>query len=74
MQGTLKDKTVGALVWNTVDKFLSYIAYAVVGIVLANLLSSDDFGLVGIVMAFAAFVNIFIEGGFTTALIQKCML
>lgn len=71
MQGTLKDKTVGALVWNTVDKFLSYIAYAVVGIVLANLLSSDDFGLVGIVMAFAAFVNIFIEGGFTTALIQK---
>lgn len=71
MSSNLKSKTVNALLWNTIDKVFTQICYAVTGVVLANLLSVDDFGLIGVIMAFAAFVNIFIDSGFSIALVQK---
>lgn len=71
MSNNLKSKTVNALLWNTIDKVFTQVSYAVTGIVLANLLSVEDFGLIGIIMAFAAFANIFIDSGFSIALVQK---
>lgn len=71
MSNNLKSKTVNSLLWNTIDKVFTQVSYAVTGVVLANLLSEEDFGLIGIIMAFAAFVNVFIDSGFSIALIQK---
>lgn len=71
MSSNLKSKTISSLLWNTIDKVFAQISYAVTGIVLANLLSVEDFGLIGIILAFAAFANIFIDSGFSVALIQK---
>ncbi len=68
--GNLKLKTARTLKWNTIDKFSSQILYAVTGIVLANVLSAEDFGLAGIIIAFQAFAIIFVDSGFGAALLQ----
>ncbi len=45
--------------------------YAVTGIVLANMLSEEDFGLVGAVLVFQAFASLLVDSGFSYALIQR---
>jgi|SRR5690554_1197211 len=71
MGKTLKEKTVNALVWSTVDKTFSQIIYAIVGIILANTLFPEDFGLIGIITVFSAFLTVFVDSGFTVVLIQR---
>lgn len=67
----LKQRTARTLKWNTIDRFGSQVLYAVVGIVLANVLSQADFGLVGAILVFQAFATIFVDSGFGAALLQK---
>lgn len=67
----LRQKTKGAIKWNLVDKIAAQILYAVTGIILANLISKEDFGLVGAVLIFQAFASMFIDSGFASALIQR---
>lgn len=43
----------------------------IVSIILANLLSPDDYGLLGLIAVFTAVCQALINGGFTTALIRK---
>lgn len=71
MASQLKQKTANTLKWNAIDRVLTQFIYAAVGIVLANLLSKEDFGLVGIILAFQAFAIIFVDSGFGAALLQK---
>lgn len=48
----LKLKTARTLKWNAIDRLASQVLYGVVGIVLANVLSQEDFGLVGALLVF----------------------
>lgn len=68
---SLKLKTARTLKWNTIDRLASQVLYGVVGIVLANVLSQEDFGLVGALFVFQAFAIIFADSGFGAALLQK---
>lgn len=68
---TLKTKTARTLKWNTVDKVSSQVLYALTGIVLANVLPPEDFGLVGVILIFQAFAILFVDSGFGAALLQK---
>ena len=43
----------------------------VVSIVLARILSPSDYGAVAMVSIFIVFANVLIDGGFSSALIQK---
>ncbi|MCM1291835.1 MAG: lipopolysaccharide biosynthesis protein [Prevotella sp.] len=70
-ESQLKLKTARTLKWNAIDKVASQLLYAVVGIVLANVLSENDFGLVGALLVFQAFAILFVDSGFGTALLQK---
>lgn len=67
----LKLITARTLKWNTIDRVASQVLYAVVGIVLANVLSQEDFGLVGVIIVFQAFAILFVDSGFGAALLQK---
>lgn len=69
--GSLKQKTAGTLKWNTVDRLASQVLYGVVGIVLANVVSQEDFGLVGALLVFQAFAIIFADSGFGAALLRQ---
>lgn len=68
---SLKVKTARTLKWNGIDRICTQVLYAVTGIVLANVLSKEDFGLVGIILVFQAFATIFVDSGFGAALLQK---
>ena len=68
---SLKRKTAGTLKWNTVDRIASQVLYGVVGIVLANVVSQEDFGLVGALLVFQAFAIIFADSGFGAALLRQ---
>lgn len=67
----LKLLTARSLKWNLIDRLSSQLLYGVTGIVLARLLSQDDFGLVGAVLVFQAFASLFVDSGFSAALIQR---
>lgn len=67
----IKLKTARTLKWNTIDRFSSQILYAVTGIILANVLSKEDFGLIGAILVFQAFAILFVDSGFGAALLQK---
>jgi len=67
----LKLRTARTLKWNVIDKVSSQVLYAVTGIVLARVLTPEDFGLVGAVLVFQAFASLFVDSGFSAALIQR---
>ena len=68
---SLKDKTVRGIGWSTLDNVIQYSVSFVVSIVLARLLSPDDYGLIGIIAIFTTICTSLINGGFTNALIRK---
>lgn len=68
---SLKLRTARTLKWNTIDRVSSQVLYAVTGVVLANLLSKEDFGLVGALLVFQAFGILFVDSGFGSALLRK---
>ncbi len=67
----LKNKTVKGVGWSAVDNVAQHVVSFVVGIVLARLLSPDDYGLIGIIAIFTTVCTAIINGGFSTALIRK---
>lgn len=67
----LKDKTVKGVAWSGIDNVVQHVVSFLVGIVLARLLTPDDYGLIGIIAIFTAICNTLINGGFTSALIRK---
>ena len=71
MNSELKRRTAKTLKWNTIDRVATQVLYGLSGIVLANLLSKEDFGLVGVLGVFQAFAILFVDSGFGSALLQK---
>ena len=67
----LKTLTARSVKWNVIDRVSSQVLYAVTGIILARVLSREDFGLVGAVLVFQAFASLFVDSGFSYALIQR---
>ncbi|NDP22014.1 MAG: lipopolysaccharide biosynthesis protein [Paludibacter sp.] len=71
MGDDLKQKMLGAVTWSTIDRFGQQAVQLVIGMILARLLSPDDYGLLGMVMIFAALSFVLVESGFGQALIRK---
>jgi len=67
----LKDKTVSGVAWSGIDNVVQYAVQFIVSIVLARLLSPDDYGLIGIILIFTSICAALINGGFSNALIRK---
>ena len=68
---SLKNKTVKGVGWSAIDNVTQYAVSFVVSIVLARLLSPDDYGLLGLIAIFTAICNALINGGMGTAIIRK---
>lgn len=71
MSESLKDKTVKGVGWSAIDNVSQYAVTFVVSIVLARLLSPEDYGLIGLISVVTAVCTTLVNGGFTTALIRK---
>jgi len=68
---TLKSKTISGFKWSLLDTVLRYFLTFFIGIILARILSPSDYGLVGMSAIFIAISRVFIDGGFSDALIRK---
>lgn len=64
-------KVFTGVVWASVQRFGTMIISFVTNIVLARLLTPDDFGTLGMLFLFLAIANTFVDSGFGSALIQK---
>lgn len=71
MTKSLKEKTVKGVTWSLTEKFGTYGLSFVTGIILARLLTPEDYGLIGMTAVFFAFAEAFVRGGFGSAYIQK---
>lgn len=70
-QESLKNKTIKGTVWSAADAFLGQGVTFIVGIVLARILSPDEYGLIGICLIFNTVLNGIVDSGFSNALIRK---
>ena len=68
---SLKSKVVGGATWNLVGKMADYVFRFTIGVVIARLLSPAEYGIVGLANIFITLSYIFVDSGFTYALIQK---
>lgn len=68
---TLKAKTIRGLFWSFSETGIHYLVSFVIGIILARLLSPEEFGLIGMITIFIAISQSFIDSGFSQALIRK---
>lgn len=66
-----KNQSFLDLFWSFADNILQQLINFVVGIILARLLLPQEFGLVGIITVFITLSNVFVDGGFSAALINK---
>lgn len=69
--GSLKNKTIKGVGWSAADALLGQGVTFIVGLVLARLLSPDEYGLIGICLIFTTVLNGIVDSGFSNALIRK---
>lgn len=71
MSESLTNKTIKGVGWNSIDRIVNYGIAFLIGIVLARLLSPEEYGLIGIIGIFTAIFNIILDSGLSIALIRK---
>ena len=71
MADNLKQKTQKGLLWSFVERFATQGVQFLFGIILARLLSPEDYGTIAMPLVFLAIAQCFIDSGFSTALIRK---
>lgn len=71
MSESIRQQAIDGVLWSAIQKFgISFISF-VSNIVLARLLTPDDYGCIGLLAIFIAVSNALVLGGFISALIQK---
>ena len=68
---SLRNKTIKGVGWSAADALLGQGVTFVTGLVLARLLSPEEYGLVGICLIFTTILNGIVDSGFSNALIRK---
>jgi O-antigen/teichoic acid export membrane protein len=66
-----KSKILSSLFWKLMERGGTQGIQFIVQIVLARLLLPEDYGLIALVTIFIIIANVFVQSGFSTALIQK---
>ncbi|MDE5675839.1 MAG: lipopolysaccharide biosynthesis protein, partial [Muribaculaceae bacterium] len=68
---SLKQKTFKGTLWSTLERFSVQGIAFVVMIIMARILTPDDYGLVGMLTVFIAVSQALVDSGFSQALIRK---
>ncbi|MBQ3601888.1 MAG: lipopolysaccharide biosynthesis protein [Lachnospiraceae bacterium] len=67
----INEKIVGGLIWTYAERMSSQIVSLIITIILARLLTPEEYGIVSIVTVFIVLADVFVVNGFGNALIQK---
>ncbi len=68
---SLRNKTIRGVGWSAADSFLGQGISFIVGLILARLLSPEEYGIIGISLTFTVILNGIVDSGFSNALIRK---
>lgn len=71
MSQDIRHKTKVGMFWNAFEKIAVQGISFVLNIILARLLTPHDYGTIGMLIIFLTFSNVFVDSGFTRALIQR---
>ena len=71
MAESLKNKTVKGTIWSSLERFSVQGIQFVVMIIMARILTPEDYGIVGMLTIFIAVSQSLIDSGFSQALIRK---
>lgn len=70
-ENEMKNKVAKGLFWKLLENGGAQAVQFIVAILLARLLTPAEYGVVGIIMIFITIANVFVQSGFSTALVQK---
>ena len=70
-QAVSKNKVISSLIWKFLERGGVQGVQFVLSIILARLVSPEDYGVIAILLVFVQIATVFIQSGFNTALIQK---
>lgn len=70
MAEELKKRAVKGVAWTVIERASGQIVQFIITVILARILTPAEYGLVGMLAIFVGLSTIFIDGGFTSALIQ----
>lgn len=71
MAEDLRRKTTHGVIWSAVESYSVQGVQFILQLIIARLLTPHDYGLIGMLAIFMALSQVFIDGGFSKALIQK---
>lgn len=67
----MNNSVIKSLFWKFTERMSSQLVTFVVSIVLARLLTPDDYGTIALITVFISLSDVLITSGFSSALIQK---
>ncbi len=68
---SLKQKAASGMMWSAIQKYSTMAIGFISSIILARLLTPEDYGAIGMLAIFMSLAEVFIDAGFGSALIQK---
>lgn len=71
MSGSLRNNAIKGTIWAFVERFSVQLVQFVITLIMARILTPADYGLIGMLAIFISLSQVFIDGGFSSALIQK---
>lgn len=71
MAADLKKQTIRGVGWSFAERFSVQGVQFLLDLIIARILTTDDYGLIGMLAIFMSISQVFIDGGFSSALIQK---
>lgn len=71
MADKLKDKTASSVFWSTIERFSVQGIHFLLTILIARFVVPSDYGLIAMLGVFMAICQVFVDSGFSNALIQK---
>lgn len=66
-----RNGTLGNIIWKFGERIIAQVVSTIVAIILARILSPEDYGVIAVVSIYITFCNAFVVGGLGNALIQK---
>lgn len=66
-----REKIISGIFWKSMERGGVQVVQFILSLILARLLTPEDYGVVGLITVFIAIANVLITSGFSLALIQK---
>ena len=71
MEAVSKNNVISSLLWKYLERGASQGISFIISVILARLLSPDNYGVLALTTVFISIANVFVQTGFNVSLIQK---